>query len=79
MSAGARPATTGDLCTCGRQAVNVTETERFGDIGWCGSHNVTNVAPCPFCGQGAAHEGKCSRYVLRPTTGLDTGYPLATQ
>jgi hypothetical protein len=31
-----RPARPGELCECGRPAVVVYETERFGDVGWCG-------------------------------------------
>nr|MDT0658014.1 hypothetical protein [Micromonospora sp. DSM 115978] len=34
---GDRPARAGETCTCGRRAVVVYRTERFGDVGHCGA------------------------------------------
>lgn len=33
---GQRTAKPGETCTCGRPAVVVYETEKFGDVGYCG-------------------------------------------
>jgi hypothetical protein len=65
-----RPAEPGELCTCGRQAVVVYLTERFGPIGYCGiSDGGGRIEPCPFCG-GPGHRGeRCPAYRLRPAEG----------
>jgi hypothetical protein len=63
-----RPAVPGERCTCGRQAVAVYLTSRFGPIGYCGIPDGGDQAgPCPFCG-GPRHrepDGRCPDYRLR--------------
>lgn len=34
----------GELCSCGRQAVTVYLTEKFGPVGYCG---ISNASPLP--------------------------------
>jgi hypothetical protein len=62
-----RPALLGELCTCGRQAVEVFEFDDRAPIGHCGiPDGGDRSAPCPFCG-GPRHEvGGCPQYRLRP-------------
>jgi hypothetical protein len=62
--AGERPAEPGQLCSCGRQAVVVFLTERFGPVGWCGVSD--GGRRCPFCGRGGHGEQRCPAYTLRP-------------
>jgi hypothetical protein len=64
-----RPALPGELCTCGRPAIVVYHTERWGDVGAClvddgGQHGPW---PCVFCGGAEAHWPgyRCPRYTLR--------------
>jgi len=65
-----RPATPGELCTCGRQAIVVYLSDVFDPTGYCGIGDGGDQAgPCPFCG-GSRHsepagEGRCPRYRLR--------------
>jgi len=61
---GERPAESGELCTCGRQASVVFIGGRFGNTGWCGLSDGGAKGPCRFCG-GAGHTGRCPRYQLR--------------
>lgn len=67
MTTTERPAEPGECCTCGRPAVVVYLTERFGAVGWCGrSDGGDRNGPCPFCG-GERHDGdRCPAYRLRP-------------
>lgn len=52
-----RAAERGELCSCGRQAVVVFLTEKFGPVGWCGqSDRGSRDVHCPFCGTSASHE-----------------------
>jgi hypothetical protein len=61
-----RRAEAGELCTCGRPAVVVFVTERFGETGWCGTNDGGAKGPCWFCGDGVGHDGlRCRRYRLR--------------
>jgi hypothetical protein len=64
-----RPAQPGERCTCGRQAVVVYLTSRFGPIGYCGiADGGDQAGPRPFCG-GPRHpepDGLCPDYRLRP-------------
>lgn len=68
-----RPATDGDLCTCGRQARTVFITVDFGEVGYCGIDGAAmrSVLPCPWCGATAPHRAswgdpmRCPRYTLR--------------
>jgi hypothetical protein len=70
-----RTAEPGELCTCGRQAVVVYSSEKFGDVGYCGVEGsaARPVLPCPWCGSSEAHQkpwgdpGKCPDYTLQPT------------
>ncbi|WP_433626065.1 hypothetical protein [Nocardia sp. CA-120079] len=66
-----RRAVDGELCTCGRTAVTVFITEKFGETGWCGRSDGGSKARCVFCNGTEQHEpgGRCPRYRLR----LDTG------
>lgn len=72
-----RPATLGELCTCGRQAVVVYSNATFGDAGYCGieGSQARPVLPCPWCGSTAPHRapwgdpGKCPDYQLRAPEG----------
>lgn len=58
MASETRPALPGELCTCGRQAVDVIATERFGDIGACGLDNGGEPENgwCPFCENELRHD-----------------------
>lgn len=81
MTTQERPAQTGDLCTCGRQAAVVFTTEQFGDVGYCGLEGAASrpVLPCPWCGTSEAHleswgdPGRCPDYTLRPGPREDAG------
>jgi hypothetical protein len=60
-----RLAESGELCTCGRQAVVVYLGGKFGPTGDCGIRDGGDrTGPCPFCGSGR-HEGRCPDYRLR--------------
>ena len=64
-----RPAEPGELCTCGRQAVTVFLTEKWGEVGWCGLSDGGRGGPkpCPFCRGTVDHATeRCPRYCLRP-------------
>jgi hypothetical protein len=63
-----RRALLGELCTCGRQAVEVFEFDGHRPpIGYCGIPDGGDRAePCPFCGGGRHHYGACPEYRLRP-------------
>lgn len=69
-----RLAESGELCTCGRQAVVVYSNETFGEIGYCGVPGSarTAVSPCPFCGASVPHKtswgapDRCPDYQLTP-------------
>lgn len=41
----------GELCSCGRPALEVYLTELHGRVGWCGLYNVDPLEPCtdPAC------------------------------
>ena len=58
VTGGLRPAEVGELCTCGRQAVDVYVGGEFGATGDCGRRDggapVDGV--CPFCGDTIDHE-----------------------
>ena len=65
--AGERPAEPGELCTCGRQAIVVFLTERFGPVRWCGVPDGGRPGGrCPFCGGGGHVEQCCPADPLRP-------------
>jgi hypothetical protein len=68
VAAAERPAEPGELCTCGRPAVTVFLTGRFGPVGYCGvSDGGARSGDCPFCGEPrSTHDERCPRYVLRP-------------
>lgn len=70
MSVKQRPAVEGEFCTCGRPAVRVYDTEKWGQVGDCDVHPSTQVLPCRFCGATERHlEGsRCPQYRLRPGT-----------
>jgi hypothetical protein len=63
-----RPAAEGELCTCGRDAVRVYVTGRFGEVGHCGIPGAAPITPCPFCGSAEPHPlgARCPKYRLRP-------------
>nr|WSZ21172.1 hypothetical protein OH837_48875 [Streptomyces canus] len=69
-----RPAETGELCTCGRQAAVVYLTPEYGAVGDCGigGAGMNPVLPCPWCGTSEPHNqawgdpGRCPDYQLRP-------------
>ena len=68
-----RPAEPGDRCTCGREAVVVYSSEKFGDVGYCGIEGsaARPVLPCPWCDSTTPHQeswgdpAKCPSYQLR--------------
>ena len=61
-----RPAQPGEVCTCGRLAVVVFLTERWGATGWCGVSDGGRKDACTFCDT-TAHDGeRCPQYRLRP-------------
>ncbi|WP_167163124.1 hypothetical protein [Streptomyces sp. MBT27] len=68
-----RRAESGELCTCGRQAVVVYSNAQFGDVGFCGIEGgqARPVLPCPWCGNSSPHTtswgdpDKCPAYRLR--------------
>ena len=62
-----RPAQPGELCTCGRPAVIVFLTGRWGPTGWCGISDGGADGPCVFCHRRAHHSQRCPQYQLRPT------------
>jgi hypothetical protein len=72
MNSQQRAAEPGELCTCGRQAVTVFFTDRFGDVGYCGIEGAAfrPVLPCPWCGSSEPHKepwgdpGRCPEYRL---------------
>ncbi len=53
-----RPATAGELCTCGREAITVYEGGRYGDTGHCGRSDggLPKDGTCSFCGDEVDHE-----------------------
>lgn len=58
-----RRAVPGERCTCGRPAVVVFVTERFGEVGYCGTEGARPLLPCLFCGSTAGHgEDRCPDY-----------------
>lgn len=68
---GERGAQRGERCTCGRQAVVVYLTERFGEVGWCGRSDGGRRGPCVFCDEPAGHlewEQRCRLYTVHPDT-----------
>lgn len=72
-----RRAEPGELCTCGRQAITVISTDRFGDVGHCGIEGAAfrPVLPCSWCGSSEPHKeswgdpGRCPDYQLRTPQG----------
>jgi hypothetical protein len=76
-----RPAESGELCTCGRQAIVVYIGGAFGPTGWCGiGDGGDRAGPCPFCG-GPRHSDRCPDYRLRldqagPTRGVYVAYQV---
>jgi hypothetical protein len=77
MDDAARPAEPGELCTCGRPAVQVfTRAEMFGggEVGWCGiADGGAQAGPCPFCGAPSRHgsvagTAVCPKYRLKLET-----------
>lgn len=73
MTSTERPAVDGEFCTCGRPAVRVYLTEKWGGIGDCDVHPARPVVPCRFCGGKKKHEPgvKCPRYSLRADAGAE--------
>lgn len=69
-----RRAEPGELCTCGRPAVDVFITEDLDEVGYCGQEGSRQfpVLPCPWCGATEPHReplgdrGKCPDYQVRP-------------
>lgn len=65
-----RAARPGELCTCGRQAVTVFDTER-GEVGYCGLPDGGDRSGlCPFCCEERQPWGDpapCPQYRLRPS------------
>lgn len=76
MTNGERRAETGELCTCGRQAILIYSNTRFGDVGWCGINGAATrpVLPCPWCGTTEPHlepygdPARCPEYALHSPT-----------
>lgn len=75
MNADVRLGLPGELCTCGRQAIEVFETSH-GPVGYCGvSDGGNGVGPCPFRGSPRKHLDswgfpmRCPQYRLRPVGG----------
>ncbi len=75
---GDRRAEPGEFCTCGRSAIVVYLTPKWGAVGFCGLEGVRPVTPCPFCGTPEPHLSsyddpeKCPSYRVRPDcTGCD--------
>ena len=67
MNSGERPAQSGERCVCGRPAVAVFVTARWGEVGWCGLADGGRRGPCVFCGDLGGHGGeRCPSYMLRP-------------
>jgi hypothetical protein len=66
---GDRPAMPGERCTCGRPAVVVFTTERFGVVGACRINDGGRGGPwpCIFCRGDESHErgDRCPAYRLR--------------
>lgn len=61
-----REAAPGDLCTCGRQALEVFVRADGDEIGYCGvPDGGSKSGPCPFCGKRRHSPGPCPRYTLR--------------
>lgn len=68
-----RPAESGELCTCGRQAAVVYPTEEYGEVGYCGIEGASfrPVLPCPWCSSTELHTQswgdptRCPQYTLR--------------
>ena len=60
-----RRAQPGELCTCGRQAITVFVTEKWGETGYCGRTDGGRSGPCPFCGDDRHEFGRCPEYRLR--------------
>src|SRR5882757_5640725 len=72
-----RSAEPGELCTCGRQAIEVFEFESGRAVGYCGlGDGGSRTGPCPFCGAGAKHldswgyPAPCPRYRVRPVAAV---------
>lgn len=75
-----RPANVGELCTCGRQAVQVFEFESGREVGYCGlPDGGDRSGECPFCGASAKHvtpwgdPAPCPRYQIRPASPVTAG------
>lgn len=67
MNGGERLAQFGERCVCGRPAVTVFSTDRWGEVGWCGLADGGRRGRCVFCGDPDVHGGeRCPHYVLRP-------------
>jgi hypothetical protein len=66
-----RPAESGELCTCGRKATVVFQTEAHGEVGWCGLADGGQGGRCTFCGAPAGHRDgvACPSYSLAPSAG----------
>ena len=60
-----RPATAGELCTCGREAREVFVRADGNEIGYCGIPDGGAKGPCPFCGKRRHSPGPCPKYTLR--------------
>lgn len=67
-----RNAQPGDLCTCGRPAVEVFVYDDR-ESGYCGLEDGGGrVAPCPFCGAPEAHLYKpCPQYTVNPGASVE--------
>ncbi|MER6092412.1 hypothetical protein [Streptomyces bluensis] len=76
-----RRAQTGELCTCGRQAVVVYTNDEYGSVGYCGIEGSARrpVLPCPWCGTSTPHTtswgdpDRCPDYQLRPSKERTSG------
>jgi hypothetical protein len=71
-----RPAKLGERCTCGRPAVVVLMTERFGEVGACLIDDRGRFAPwpCIFRGGSEHHDrgDRCPAYRVRLEEPRDT-------
>ena len=61
-----RRAVEGEYCTCGRPAVEVFITERWGETGSCGLSDGGRRGPCRWCGSTEPSHGRCPEYRIRP-------------
>lgn len=64
-----RAAAPGDLCACGRQAIEVFVGDEGDEVGYCGiADGGGHIDPCPFCYGTVTHiqHKPCPLYRLHP-------------